>query len=266
MNLKSEYDVIVGTKDASGILAGLSMGYKAGEFLGAFAVKEGKIPYKATMDRCMETTKGTDPWCMIEEEEKAGDVARQSLFKILGTNEEIDNAWDTITEMAQEVEWISPEPAYGDGFDPADYKFEWCRTENESLTRPERYLNDRMGERCTFGWRGKCNFEQLFDGSGYPRRLRGSDIHQYARIAAIVDIFDAVTAERPHRPALSSFAALEIMHSEMIDGLDHDLFREFVLLLGNQAQYAQLTSASRPFPDNAFPISPGSPASMTSCP
>ena len=82
---------------------------------------------------------------------------------------------------------------------------------------------------------------ERLDGSGYPRGLRGSDIHQYARIAAIVDVFDAMTTERPHRPALSSFAALEIMRNEMIDGLDCDIFREFVLLLGDQTQHAQIT-------------------------
>ena len=90
----------VGAKGASGVLAGLSMGYEAGEFLGAYAVKEGKIPDKAAMDRCMETMKDTDTWRMLEEEEQAGDMTRQFLFKILGTNEEIDNAWDAIMEMA----------------------------------------------------------------------------------------------------------------------------------------------------------------------
>jgi flavin-dependent dehydrogenase len=90
----------VGAKGASGILAGLDMGYTAGEFLGAYAVREGKIPDKAAMDRCMETMKDTDTWRMLEEERKAGDMTRQFLFKILGSNEEIDNAWDAIMEMA----------------------------------------------------------------------------------------------------------------------------------------------------------------------
>ena len=92
----------VGAKGASGILAGLSMGYTAGEFLGAYVVKEGIVPDKAAMDRCMETMKDTDTWRMLEEEEKAGDMTRQFLFKMLGTDEEIDNAWDAITEMAQQ--------------------------------------------------------------------------------------------------------------------------------------------------------------------
>ena len=77
---------------------------------------------------------------------------------------------------------------------------------------------------------------ERLDGSGYPRGLKGDAIHPYARIAAIADVFDALTTQRPHRPALSSFAALEIMRNEMAEGLDGDLFRTFVLLLGDQSR------------------------------
>ena len=54
------------------------------------------------MERCMGAMKETDTWRMLKEEEKAGDMTRHFLFKILGGNEEIDNAWDAITEMAQQ--------------------------------------------------------------------------------------------------------------------------------------------------------------------
>jgi HD-GYP domain-containing protein (c-di-GMP phosphodiesterase class II) len=77
---------------------------------------------------------------------------------------------------------------------------------------------------------------EKLDGSGYPRGLKGDAIHQYARIAAIADIFDALTTQRPHRPAMRSFPALEIMRNEMGEAIDRDLFREFVLLLGDQGR------------------------------
>jgi HD-GYP domain-containing protein (c-di-GMP phosphodiesterase class II) len=77
---------------------------------------------------------------------------------------------------------------------------------------------------------------EKLDGSGYPRGLRGDSIHQYARIAAIADIFDALTTQRPYRSALPSFDSLEIMRNEMNKCIDQDLFREFVLLLGEQAR------------------------------
>ncbi|RJP73124.1 MAG: HD domain-containing protein [Candidatus Abyssobacteria bacterium SURF_17] len=76
---------------------------------------------------------------------------------------------------------------------------------------------------------------EKLDGSGYPRGIRGVDVHQYARIAAIADIFDALTTRRPYRPALRSFEALELMKKEMSEQLDRDLLREFILLLGDRA-------------------------------
>lgn len=90
----------VGAKGASGILAGLSMGYKAGEVLGAYVVAEKKIPDKAAMNDCVEAMKDTDTWRLLKEEEKAGGMTRDFLYKILQTDEEIDNAWDAIKEMA----------------------------------------------------------------------------------------------------------------------------------------------------------------------
>ena len=75
---------------------------------------------------------------------------------------------------------------------------------------------------------------EKLDGSGYPHGLSGNEINQYARMAAIVDIFDAITTRRAYRPAEPAFHALEIMRNEMMAGLDPDLFREFVLLLGDQ--------------------------------
>jgi HD-GYP domain-containing protein (c-di-GMP phosphodiesterase class II) len=42
---------------------------------------------------------------------------------------------------------------------------------------------------------------ERWDGSGYPRGLRGEQIHQLARIAAVADVYDAVTSERPYHPA-----------------------------------------------------------------
>ena len=45
--------------------------------------------------------------------------------------------------------------------------------------------------------------QERFDGSGYPRGLEGEGIPLGARIFAVVDTFDAMTSDRPYRPALS---------------------------------------------------------------
>lgn len=45
-----------------------------------------------------------------------------------------------------------------------------------------------------------CHHEKM-DGTGYPRGLKGEQIPLSARIFAVVDIFDALSSERPYRPA-----------------------------------------------------------------
>jgi HD-GYP domain-containing protein (c-di-GMP phosphodiesterase class II) len=49
---------------------------------------------------------------------------------------------------------------------------------------------------------------ERFDGTGYPRGLRGHDIPLSARIFAIADSFDAMTSDRPYRSALTTEAAV----------------------------------------------------------
>jgi len=45
--------------------------------------------------------------------------------------------------------------------------------------------------------------EERFDGSGYPRGLRGEQICLGARLFAVIDTLDAITSDRPYRKALS---------------------------------------------------------------
>jgi len=51
--------------------------------------------------------------------------------------------------------------------------------------------------------------QERWDGSGYPRRLKKQDIHEYARIAAVADVFEALTSNRPYRDALEPYQAYE---------------------------------------------------------
>jgi len=46
-----------------------------------------------------------------------------------------------------------------------------------------------------------CHHEK-WDGTGYPRKLKGEEIPLSARIFAIVDVWDALTSDRPYRPAM----------------------------------------------------------------
>jgi len=72
-----------------------------------------------------------------------------------------------------------------------------------------------------------------YDGTGYNRGLSGEDIHKYARIAAIADIYDAITSDRPYRKANLPHEAYEIMLGSRGTKLDPqitDLFLENVAL------------------------------------
>ncbi len=52
---------------------------------------------------------------------------------------------------------------------------------------------------------------ERWDGKGYPRGLAGDDIHEYARIVAVADVYDALLADRPYRSAYTVNQALTIM-------------------------------------------------------
>lgn len=71
---------------------------------------------------------------------------------------------------------------------------------------------------------------ELFDGSGYPKRLSGDQIHVYGRICCIADVFDALTAERSYKKAMKPFDALTLMRDKMPNHFDRKMFTSFVSL------------------------------------
>ncbi len=52
---------------------------------------------------------------------------------------------------------------------------------------------------------------ERWDGKGYPRGLAGEEIHCHARIATVADVYDALLADRPYRPAYSVNQAVTII-------------------------------------------------------
>lgn len=52
------------------------------------------------------------------------------------------------------------------------------------------------------------------DGRGYPEGISGKEIHPFAKIIAISDVYDAITCNRPHQRGLSSQEAMQKMRSE----------------------------------------------------
>lgn len=89
---------------------------------------------------------------------------------------------------------------------------------------------------------------EKLDGSGYPDNLKGEAIPLTARVVQIVDVYDALTTERPYKRAFSRAKALQIMQEEVGKGWwDAGLFAEFKQMLAQNPesnQEASLVEAS----------------------
>ena len=80
-----------------------------------------------------------------------------------------------------------------------------------------------------------------WNGSGYPKGLKGEDIPLLARIFQLVDVFDALTSDRPYKKALSTEKAIEIMQQECAKGFwDPELLGQFIALLRESAEVLEL--------------------------
>lgn len=69
---------------------------------------------------------------------------------------------------------------------------------------------------------------EKFDGSGYPRGLKGEQIPLCGRLMAIVDVYDALTSKRVYKPAFAHEQALDIIKSEKGKHFDPDIVDAFM--------------------------------------
>ena len=107
----------------------------------------------------------------------------------------------------------------------------------EHSERIEMQRHAEIGERILAGSRSELmdtaatiagTHHERVDGRGYPHGLRGEEIPVEGRIAAIADVFDALTSDRVYRPAISANDALELMTSGAGRHLDTELLEEFL--------------------------------------
>jgi HD-GYP domain-containing protein (c-di-GMP phosphodiesterase class II) len=84
-----------------------------------------------------------------------------------------------------------------------------------------------------------CHHEKM-DGGGYPKRLTSVEMPLTARMMAIADIFEALTAsDRPYKKAKTLSEAVRIMHRMKADRhIDPDLF-ELFLTSGIHLEYGR---------------------------
>jgi putative nucleotidyltransferase with HDIG domain len=73
---------------------------------------------------------------------------------------------------------------------------------------------------------------EKFDGTGYPHRLAGEKISLLARMAAICDVYDAITSDRPYKQGWSPAEALRKMAEWTKGHFDPHVFQAFVKSVG----------------------------------
>jgi HD-GYP domain-containing protein (c-di-GMP phosphodiesterase class II) len=75
-------------------------------------------------------------------------------------------------------------------------------------------------------------YHENYDGTGYPYGLQKDEIHRCGRIARIIDVYDALTTDRPYSKAMRPFAALKEMKEKMLNCFDKEMFVEFIRFAG----------------------------------
>ena len=75
-------------------------------------------------------------------------------------------------------------------------------------------LKDSQSEYLKAGAMIAISHHEKFDGNGYPSQIKGENIHIFGRIVAVVDVFDALTSNRPYKRAWNFDDALNLLIQE----------------------------------------------------
>jgi response regulator RpfG family c-di-GMP phosphodiesterase len=81
-----------------------------------------------------------------------------------------------------------------------------------------------------------CHHER-WDGTGYPRKLQGSEIPLAARLFTVVDVWDALKSERCYRPAWNEFEARKYLYDKSGSQFDPDVVNMFFEYLDSDIRY-----------------------------
>ncbi|MEI7844983.1 MAG: GAF domain-containing protein [Chloroflexota bacterium] len=76
-----------------------------------------------------------------------------------------------------------------------------------------------------------CHHEK-WDGTGYPRGLQGEQIPLFARIFAIVDVWDALTSDRPYRKKWTDQKTIQYIQEQRCRHFDPQVVEEFLKIIG----------------------------------
>jgi HD-GYP domain-containing protein (c-di-GMP phosphodiesterase class II) len=113
---------------------------------------------------------------------------------------------------------------------------------SEILTKPGRLTDDEMKivrKHPTVGFRKLSHRQDLstgqlmmvyqhhehVDGNGYPVHCIASELHEWSRICAVADVFEALTSNRPYRAGLSYATSCRIMQEQAGTTFDRDFLK-----------------------------------------
>jgi putative nucleotidyltransferase with HDIG domain len=115
--------------------------------------------------------------------------------------------------------------------------------EEDQLIRQHPVIGKRILENVQ-GLEGYLDVVELhhenWDGTGYPRGLKGEDIPLCARIVKVADAYDAMTSDRPYRRGMTHAEALAILKSAAGSQMDVCVVEAFALLGDQRKQQAVL--------------------------
>lgn len=77
-----------------------------------------------------------------------------------------------------------------------------------------------------------AHHHERYNGTGYPKRLKGNDIPVFGRIAGIVDAYDAMISDRPYAPAMSSYDALRQLRKLADVEFQAEIVEQFTRAIG----------------------------------
>ena len=77
-----------------------------------------------------------------------------------------------------------------------------------------------------------ANHHERLDGTGYPQRLKGDQLCLYTRMSGIVDVYDAVTADRVYKQGMQPTQAFRILLKGINQHFDAELVTKFIKCMG----------------------------------
>jgi HD-GYP domain-containing protein (c-di-GMP phosphodiesterase class II) len=146
------------------------------------------------------------------------------------------------------------------------------------LTSPERHFITRHVRRGLYMVRAAeaisapleealLGHHERLDGSGYPRGIRGTHLPLGARLAGIVDTYDALLQNKSYSPALAAHDAVRLVNAMRNRQFDSALVRSFILALGvwPTGSWVQLADGRFGIVRKQTPDEPGRPSIALVC-